>query len=111
MLLADHDQVHLEPRDLVASVVYTCEKGHENELMEFEQTKQRTYPNFKVDFDLCAASIIGEVDSAAAKLRDTLSITGFKSMSSTVFNAAQTKLNEGGRKILQAGQRIDRSKD
>ena len=84
------------------SVVYTCEKGHEKEWNSSKPNKERTH--CEVDFDLCAASIMAK--STAAKLRDTLAIAGFKSMSSTVFNAAQNKLNEVAEKYYKLDREL-----
>ena len=79
------------------SILYTCKTGHEIEWNSSLPNKERTHS--EVDFDLCAASIMAK--STAAKIRDTLDIAGFKSMSSTVFNAAQNKLNEGAEQYLK----------
>jgi hypothetical protein len=88
------------------SVVYTCQRGHENEWNSSIPNKERTH--CEVDLDLCAASIMAK--STAAKLRDTLDIAGFKSMSSTVFNSAQNKLNEVAEQYLKLDQELTMAK-
>ena len=89
------------------SIVYTCGTGHEVEWNSSIPNKERTHSEL-VDFDLCAASIMAK--STAAKIRDTLDISGFKSMSSTVFNAAQNKLNEVAEDYLKLDKEITESK-
>ena len=53
---------------------------------------------------MCAASIMAK--STAAKIRDTLDIAGFKSMSSTIFNAVQNKLNEVAEQYLKLDKEL-----
>jgi hypothetical protein len=88
------------------SIVYTCKTGHETEWNSSAPNKERTHS--EVDFDLCAASIMAK--STAAKIRDTLDIAGFKSMSSTVFNAAQNKLNEVAEDYLKLDKELTETK-